>query len=83
MPRDRSVGLASLEKGEEATVRRVNAQDPAVLRHLDELGLIPGAHVKILKISPFDQVMQLQIKGRGQPSVLGPALTRQVYVEAP
>ncbi len=81
MPKDNSIPLSSLQPKQEATVRRVHAQDAELLRHLEELGLIPGARVKAIEVSRFDQVMQLQVQGRKEASVLGPAVTDQVFVE--
>ena len=81
MPADTSVSLSSLQSGQEAVVRRVHAQDPALLRHVKALGLMPGARVKALDRSRFDQVMQLQVQGRKQAFALGAAVTSQVFVE--
>lgn len=81
MPPDGSVSLASMQAEEEATVRRVHAQDMGLLRRLEELGLIPGARLTVLDLSPYDQVMRLQVRGRKEPSILGPAITSQVFVE--
>ncbi len=81
MPKDNSISLSSLQPEQEATIRRVHAQDVALLRHLEELGLIPGARVKALEVSHFDQVMKLQVRGQKEASVLGPAVTNRVFVE--
>ena len=81
MPSDGSVPLASLEQGQRAVVRRVDAQDHDLLRHLEELKLIPGASVDVLEVSPFDQILHLRVKGAKEPIVLGPAITNRVFVE--
>jgi DtxR family transcriptional regulator, Mn-dependent transcriptional regulator len=81
MPKDESVSLSSLESEQEATIRRVDAQDPEFLRHLEELGLIPGARVKIYKASLYDHVMHVQVRGRKEAIILGPAITERVFVE--
>lgn len=81
MPADTSVSLSSLQTGQEAVVRRVHARDPALLRHLEALGLLPGARVKALDRSQFDQVMQLQVQERNQAFALGAAVTNRVFVE--
>ncbi|MCL4528802.1 MAG: metal-dependent transcriptional regulator [Chloroflexi bacterium] len=83
MPKDDSISLSSLQPNQEATVRRVRSQDTELLRHLDELGLTPGAHVKALEVSRFDQVMRLQVRGRKEASALGRTVTDQVFVEIP
>ncbi len=81
MPTDGSVPLASLEAAQKAVVRRVDAQDRGLLRHLEELRLIPGVSVEVLQISPFDHIMHLRIQNAAQADVLGPAVTSRVFVE--
>jgi DtxR family Mn-dependent transcriptional regulator len=81
MPVDESIPLSSLLPDQQGTVRRVHAQDPALLRHLEQLGLIPGARLKVLEISLFDQVMHLQVQKQNEVLVLGPAITGRVFVE--
>jgi DtxR family Mn-dependent transcriptional regulator len=81
MPSDESVPLSALQPEQEATVRRVHSQDTELLRYLEELGLIPGARVKVTEVSPYDQVMHVQVLGRKEAVVLGPAITGRVFVE--
>ncbi len=81
MPSDGSLPLASLERGQKAVVRRVDAQDRGLLRHLEGLGLIPGTAVEVQQVSAFDQLMRLRIRGAREAVVLGPAITTRVFVE--
>ena len=81
MPSDGSVPLSSLKGGQQAIVRRVHAHDPDLLRHLEELKLIPGAHIRVLAVSPFDQITRLQLQASDEPVMLGPAITGRVFVE--
>lgn len=81
MPVDESIPLSSLQPGQQAAVRRVHARDLALLRHLEELGLMPGTRLKVVEVSPFDQVMHLQIRGQNDTLILGPAITSRVFVE--
>lgn len=81
MPVDESIPLSSLQPGQQATLRRVHARDLALLRHLEELGLIPGTRLKVLAVSPFDWVMHLQVQWQNEALVLGPAITGRVFVE--
>ncbi len=80
MPSDGSIPLSSLEAGQTATVRRVDAQDVKLLRHLEELRLIPGARLRVLEISPFDHLMHVKA-GNSPVTILGPAITARVFVE--
>jgi DtxR family Mn-dependent transcriptional regulator len=45
--------LASLEPGEEATIRRVPNDDDELLRYLSKLALVPGKKVKLRRAEPF------------------------------
>jgi DtxR family transcriptional regulator, Mn-dependent transcriptional regulator len=45
--------LASLEPGDEATIRRVPDDDDELLRYLSKLALIPGKRVKLRRAEPF------------------------------
>ena len=79
MPDDDSTPLSSLRPPQSGNIIRVNASDPALLRHLDELGLIPGALLQITAHSPFDG--NLTIKLDNQAIVVGPVITNNIFVE--
>ncbi|MGA2112495.1 MAG: metal-dependent transcriptional regulator [Anaerolineales bacterium] len=81
MPADKSVSLSSLQPDQAATVCRVQERNPEILRYLEKLGLVPGARLKVLAVSPFDQTMHLKVRGRKKESILGPPVTSQVFVE--
>lgn len=81
MPADISIPLSSVESGQAVVVRRVHAQEDGFLRHLEQLGLIPGAKLKIISVSPYDQVMRVQTLGRKELGVLGPTITDRIFVE--
>jgi DtxR family Mn-dependent transcriptional regulator len=49
--RDRT--LCDFEVGERASVSRVPDANPELLRYLSELGLVPGAEVRIVSFAPF------------------------------
>ena len=80
MPGDSSLPLSGLRPPNQATVLRVQPEDPNLLRYLEAEGLLPGAHVDVLEYSPFDQNLRLLVGGR--ELVLGPAVTSQVFVES-
>ena len=81
MPADKSIPLSSMQPEQEAILRRVDAQDGEFLRYLEELGLVPGTSLKMLSVSPYDQVMHIHIKGQKQTVALGPAITKRVFIE--
>jgi Fe2+ transport system protein FeoA len=57
----------------------VNAEDPAFLRHLESLGLVPGAQVEVADHSPFDHNITIKIGARS--NVLGLPITSKIFVE--
>lgn len=80
MPSTNDVSLSSLRGGEKAVVRRVRCEDAPLLRHLESLGLVPGANLEITAFSPYDDNLTLKI-GPRKPVVLGASVTRNVFVE--
>jgi DtxR family Mn-dependent transcriptional regulator len=79
MPLDDSTPLSALRPNQIATIQRVKASDPNLLRHLDELGLVPGARIEVKGYSHFDH--NLTIKVGRKTSVLGLNITNQIFIE--
>jgi len=79
MPLDDSLPLSALRPQKTATIQRVQASDPELLRHLEELGLIPGVRIEVNEYSPFDH--NLTIKLRRRSLVLGLSLTSKIFVK--
>ena len=73
--------LSELTEGQDAIVRRVQADDTAALKHFKSLGLLIGSRIKTKAVSRYDHVVTLQIRGRRQAVTIGPAVTNRVYVE--
>lgn len=80
MPDDEAKPLSSLRPVQEAVVLRVNDEDPAFLRHLDELGLVPGAQLEITSFSSFDNNLTIAVHGRPS-TVVGLTITSKIFVE--
>ena len=53
--------LASLEPGEEATIRRVPDRDDELLRYLKSLALVPGKKVKLRAAEPFGGPLTVRV----------------------
>ena len=79
MPSDRSAPLSSLRPNQTATIQRVDAQDPNLLRHLDDLGLTPGVQVEVTAFSEFDH--NLTVKVGRKSNILGMNITTKIFVE--
>jgi DtxR family Mn-dependent transcriptional regulator len=80
-PTLRTLGEAAV--GAQVRVRQVMDTDAERLRYLAELGIRPGALVRILERAPFDGPITLGVgrSGASITRVIGPALAEQVFVE--
>lgn len=79
MPADDTTPLSSLRPNQSAKIRRVDARDPDLLRHLESLGLTPGTRIDIIEYSAFDN--NLTIKVGKKTNVLGLNITAKIFVE--
>jgi len=79
MPADDSTPLSSLRPSQTATILRVNAHDPNLLRHLDSLGLTPGIKIEVTDYSSFDN--NLTVKAQNKTTVLGLNITTKIFVQ--
>jgi len=79
MPLVDSTPLSSLRPNQTATIQRVKSADPDLLRHLDELGLVPGAQLEVKHYSPYDH--NLTVKVGRKTSVLGLNITNKIFIE--
>ncbi len=75
--------LAEMGQGDRVRVRRMQDEDAARLRYLAELGIRPGALVRVLDRAPFDGPITLWVDdaGGGATRAIGVALAEQVFVE--
>ncbi|MCC5952094.1 MAG: metal-dependent transcriptional regulator [Acidimicrobiia bacterium] len=71
--------LYDLEPGDVAEVAVPGATDPEVVSFLEELGLVPDAHVLVREKHPFDGPLVLDVDGHDR--TLGEKVARQVYVQ--
>lgn len=77
--------LASTAPGEQVRVRRVQDEDAERLRYLAELGIRPGAMVRILDRAPYDGPITLWVGegggSTGTTRAIGVGLAAEVFVE--
>jgi DtxR family Mn-dependent transcriptional regulator len=76
--------LAEITAGERVRVRQVQDDDAERLRYLAELGIRPGALVRILDRAPFDGPITVWVDaaGGGATRAIGVSLAAEVHVEA-
>ena len=75
--------LSQVDAGESVRVERVRDDDPALLRYLGELGIVPNATLTVAEQSPFDGPVHVRVgNAAGNPThALGKAVTDQVFVD--
>jgi DtxR family Mn-dependent transcriptional regulator len=79
MPPEKSTPLSSMRAGQKGIVLRVKSSDAELLRHLEGLGLVPGAEIEIKEYSQFDHNLTVRI-GR-KTTVLGMNITGKIFIE--
>ncbi len=79
MPADDLTPLSVFRPTQKGTIMRVHSQDASLLRHLEGLGLIPGAQLEVTSYSAYDGNLTVQ---NGQTTaVIGPAITTRIFVK--
>ncbi len=81
IPSTTSIPLSSLRPGQDATIKRVKDDDSDLLKHLQQIGIIPETQIEILEFSEFDGNLHIKIEKSDQTEVLGPKITNQIFVE--
>ncbi|HWZ59500.1 MAG TPA: metal-dependent transcriptional regulator [Gemmatimonadaceae bacterium] len=77
--------LSELPLGARARIVRVSDEDPARLRYLAELGLVPGACVTVVSRAPYEGPIELRVDdadGGATRRAIGPALAAGIHVES-
>lgn len=78
MPEIEQTALSDLEIGKQGRILRVPHEDPQVLRYLGKCGLRPGARIKLISRTPYDQTMRVKIIDVDDEAVIGPSLGNQI-----
>lgn len=81
MPTEAELPLSTLRPPLKAEILRVRSDDPALLRHIESLGLVPGAEVEAVSYSPFDQNVSLRVGKNPDPITVGIAITKNIFIE--
>jgi DtxR family transcriptional regulator, Mn-dependent transcriptional regulator len=79
MPLDESAPLSALRPTQTGTIKTIKSPETELLRHLEALGLIPGARIEVIEYSPFDHNITVKV-GR-KTSVLGLNITSRILIE--
>ena len=58
--------LAEVDAGARAVLRRVSDEDPAALRYLAGMGLLPGTEIEVIEQAPFEGPVRIRVGGAEQ-----------------
>lgn len=70
--------LADVEPGQQVVVCHLVDDDPSLLTHLEDRGLMPGAVLDVAEKVDFDGPLTIRIEGEEQ--IVGQTVARSVYV---
>jgi len=80
IPEYKQTSLSDLKIGKGGRIIRVPHEDAQVLRFLGKCGLRPGARIKLLSRTPYDQTMRIKILDIEEEAVVGPKLGSQITI---
>ena len=72
--------LSQTPPGHTVTVRYVSDSDPELLQYLEELGLLPGTAIEVLKRAPFNGPLTIRA-GSSKEEVVGVEVASNVFIE--
>lgn len=75
-----TVSLDQLAVGEAAVIQHVRDEDPELLRYLDQIGLRPGASVRVIEAQPLNELFVIVIGRTDQERAVGALVAAQVFV---
>ena len=81
LPLSRAVPLSQAAVGAQGRIVSVSDADPAVLRRLSALGLLPGVGFTVAHRTAGDNLAYLRVEDRAEAVVIGPALAEAIFVE--
>lgn len=74
--------LTQVEAGRVVTIRRIHElaeENTPLLEYLEKNGLVPGVHVEVTEVLPFNQTISLKVGER--LVTLGNAVAKHIFVE--
>ncbi len=71
--------LAEASVGDPLVIKRVSDHDPAMVRYMHELGLLPNARVEVLHKEPFEGPLKILVEDR--ELVVGYRLATFIFVD--
>lgn len=80
MPPDNTKSLSLLVPKQKACIVRVRANDLALLRHLENLGLTPGTNIEVVERSPIDNKTIIRVGIKETNLVVDSRITDSIFI---
>ncbi|OGN94920.1 MAG: hypothetical protein A2Z71_06305 [Chloroflexi bacterium RBG_13_50_21] len=81
LPHQSSMSVAELQPGDQAVVVRINTDNPDLLRYLTSIGLSLQSRIRVINVSPYDDITSLIIDGKDGSRILGSRITDKIFVD--
>jgi DtxR family Mn-dependent transcriptional regulator len=88
MPEEKLTPITALEPGQFGVLQRVGNKEPSILRYLSQLKLMPGRHLRLVELAPFNGPVTLELlnlsNGDAQANptqILGSELADNLFVQ--
>jgi DtxR family Mn-dependent transcriptional regulator len=81
LPKLETVSLSETQPEQRVIVRRVPTNNPALLRYLGEMGVLPGAKIFVVAQVPFDRTVRIRVEPGDCEYVLGAEISTLLQVE--
>lgn len=76
---DGSYRLSDAQAGTNVQVIKITDERCAFLQYIEELQMVPGAHVEVVCRTPFDGLIQINVNGTQH--TIGPEVARYIWVK--
>lgn len=80
--RDAWTMLAQVPVGGRARIMRVPDRDAAVLRYLDQIGLVPDADALVVRREPLDGPLHVEVVEGTPPRIIGREIAERIVVSS-
>jgi DtxR family Mn-dependent transcriptional regulator len=75
-----ALSLDQLAIGDRAIIQSVRDEDPQLLRYLDQIGLRPGTHIRLIDVQPLNKLYVIAVGPADDECTVGTSVATQVFV---
>lgn len=79
MPDEQYPRLVDLNDGDHGWIQYIGSENPQLLRYIGEMGMYPGAKIRLMSREPFNGPITLLVSDKAY--IIGPELAKHIYVK--